>query len=414
MFAASLYPSTPHEIIAYTLVRGDRNRGPMILVRLSLLMLTVLGTACALSRIEGVAVPATDRWKEVVAGDRAETVSPDYPLDVTPEMVRLARDVAGRGSPSQKLTALRTYLFDPELFPFQYERSGTYTAIEAFDYKRGNCVSFTMLFIALGRAAGVNVQPALWRAVAGREKEEELIVVNNHVVAVYKSAGGVLLYDFAQARDRAPIGLRILEDNWITAMYLNNLGVEDLRQARLARARERLEMAVAMAGDFAMAFNNLGVVYRRQGDHDRALNAYALGINGWGGGSSSMDNIRLLYALESGHDQNERLPLHEDVLRGKTPEAMLRLGHAWMARGRAERALKLYDRAAKLAPVNVQAMLAKARAELYRRRSGAAIKTLSRALSLEPDHPVTMHLAALLKLQLTAAEPAREMIFQPD
>ena len=381
----------------------------MNLARLALLMLTVLGTACASSRMDGVHAPTTERWKEVVAGGQAETVSPDYPLDVTPEMVQLAREAAGRGKPHQKLQALQDYLFDPDRFPFEYERDGTYTAIEAFNRRRGNCVAFTMLFIALGRSAGVRVQPALLKTVHEKEREGELIVVNNHVVAVLKQARGVLMYDFARSRESAPVGMRLLDDYWITAIYLNNLGVEDLRAGRLERARERLEMAVAMAGDFSMAYNNLGVVYRRLGEHQKALNAYVLGLNGWGAIPASLNNLTLLYQMESGLGLEERLPLPHEAAHGETAAGLMKIGRGWMARGRPERALELFGRAARLEPGSVEPLLARARAELYLRRPGAAVSSLARALDLEPESEDLRHLIAFLKLQPRVRDHAGEI-----
>jgi tetratricopeptide (TPR) repeat protein len=381
----------------------------MATARLALLLIAVLGTGCAASRIGGITAPTTERWKEVVAGGSADVVSPHYPLDVTPAMVELAGEVAGRGKPAEKLRALQDYLFDPERFPFEYERGGTYTAIEAFEKRRGNCVAFTMLFIALARSSGVDAQPALLRTVHEREREGELIVVNNHVVAVFKKPRGVLMYDFARSRDSAPVGMRLLNDNWITAIYLNNLGVEDLRAGRLERAMERLEMAVAMAGDFSMAFNNLGVVYRRLGEHEKALNAYALGINGWGATPTSLNNLVLLYQMESGFKRDEPLPLPEESTGGDASAILMNLGHGWMARGRPQRALEFYHRATRLDPGSAIPLLARARAELYQRRAAAAVSVLSRALELEPDFAAVRHLISFLKLQPKVRDHASEV-----
>jgi tetratricopeptide (TPR) repeat protein len=232
------------------------------------------------------------------------------------------------------------------------------------------------------------------------------------VVAVYKQGGQILMYDFAQSRRITAVGMRILQDNWITAMYLNNLGVQDLREGRLGRAQERLEMAVAMAGNFAMAFNSLGVVYRRQGDHERALNAYVLAMNGWGADSITASNLRLVYLRESGYDQDERLPRPQDLASDTSSAIMIRMGHAWMARGKTKLALQLYGRAAEQLPDSVEPLLARARAEMYRRQPGLAIRSLSRVLSLAPDHKVAGHLASHLKLQMSEAKPTEELVFR--
>lgn len=68
---------------------------------------------------------------------------------------RRARAAAGEGTDRERLKSLQQFLFDEERFPFEYETRGTYGAQEAFRLRRGNCVSFTSLFIALGRSLGI-------------------------------------------------------------------------------------------------------------------------------------------------------------------------------------------------------------------------------------------------------------------
>ena len=80
---------------------------------------------------------------------------------VTDEMRKVAREAAGPGSDIQKLRRLHRFLLDEDAFPFDYSSSGTYPATEVFRSRRGNCVSFTILFLALARAANLPVRAAL-------------------------------------------------------------------------------------------------------------------------------------------------------------------------------------------------------------------------------------------------------------
>ena len=173
-------------------------------------------------------------------------------------------------------------------------------------------------------------------------------------------------------------------------------------------------MAVAMAGNFALAFNSLGVIYRRLGDHERAFNAYVLAMNCWGMNRITANNLLLLYLRESGYEQGVRPPLPEELPEAADATDMVRIGHAWMARGKTRMAIQMYNRAMKLAPESVDPVLGKARAELVRKQPGVAMRSLSRVLALQPDHEAARHLVAHLKHQMSEVKPAKELVFKGD
>ena len=95
----------------------------------------------------------------------AETV---YPFEASPEMDEFAAQVAERfraQPPVVKLIRLQKMLFDKKVFEFAYDDASTLTAAEAFAQRRGNCLAFTSLFIALSRAMGIQtvlVLPEVW------------------------------------------------------------------------------------------------------------------------------------------------------------------------------------------------------------------------------------------------------------
>jgi hypothetical protein len=82
-----------------------------------------------------------------------------YPFDVTPAMETWVDDIVSRGggdwTEKAKLDSLHRAMFQKE-FGFEYDDESTLTADEAFDYRRGNYLSFTALFVALARTAGVD------------------------------------------------------------------------------------------------------------------------------------------------------------------------------------------------------------------------------------------------------------------
>lgn len=298
------------------------------------------------------------------------------PVAYTEEMAAAARVAAGEGADRDRLHRLQQHLFDAERFPFEYEATGTYGAEEAFRLRRGNCVSFTSLFVALGRAVGIPLQAAL---IHGGEAERDgnLVVVNDHMVAVHVESGGVAIYDFAQERDRPVSGLLLLDDLWLGAVHSNNRGTEELRAGRIPEAVEDLELATRLAPGFIAPYGNLGVARRMAGDVEGALDAYRRALEIDAGSPTILNNLAGLYR-SLGRPEEAEAALKAADLSGATPFVLITRGDLERAQGRLRKALRLYRRAHRMAPDLPEPLLAIARAELERGRPRAARRALAR------------------------------------
>lgn len=305
------------------------------------------------------------------------------PLETTEEMGEIARRVAGDGDPVDRLDRLQGYLFDDERFPFEYSRA-TLTAAEAFRLRKGNCVSFTNLFIALGRSVGLPVLAAGVRVDGDTQQEDDLVIVSTHVVAVLRDSRGMRIYDFNRGRRGSPIHVQLMDDLWINAIYLNNRGVEALRSGRLEAARGYVEDALRLAPAFVGAWGNLGVIRRRAGDIDGAFGAYLVALRLEPRNGSVRRNIARLYGmLALGGRPPARL---DGVDPGHDTDTLLRRGDAAMSEGRIDSALSSYRRARRLDPERAEPLIAIARVKLYLGRVSAARRILARALSIDPEH----------------------------
>jgi len=108
---------------------------------------------------------SNDEWAAVMEAHDVDPAMFRNPLAVTSEMEDAAREYAGRGDVPGKLDALQDALFDPAAFTYEYDSERTLTAMEAFEGRSGNCVSFVNLFIALARTQEILVRPAILRSV---------------------------------------------------------------------------------------------------------------------------------------------------------------------------------------------------------------------------------------------------------
>jgi Flp pilus assembly protein TadD len=302
------------------------------------------------------------------------------PLAVTDELRDMARRVAGEGSERERLIRLQAHLFDPANYVFDYETRRTLTAVEAHEAGRGNCVSFTNLFIALGRALDIPVHASVAFTDRSEEAIDDLVIVNSHLVATYPDRQRLLVFDFERRQKIVPIGYRAIDDAWLTAVYLNNLGVESLVAGDLDDAREWLEAAVELAPEFVDALTNLAVVYRRSGDADAALDTHLLALRLAPNDPAVRGNLNAIYSILA----RERDP--NSGLLGKADEELMG--------GRPTQALRLYRRAANADREDAEPHLGAARALIVKGRIKGATKTLRRALELEPGNPEAARLLA--------------------
>ncbi len=349
--------------------------------------------ACATSHAPSLSFLTHDRWEAEV---RARGVDPRVvgnPLLVTEGMREFASRMAGTGAPNERLDRLQRALFDERTFPFSYENRGNFTAAEAFYRRQGNCLSFTNLFVALGRSLGIPITTALVTRVRGSEREGDLIVVNTHVIAVLAYPGGFYVYDFERSRSDHPRAFVPLDDMWITALYLNNRGAEELRAGRADAAGVLFDNAVKLVPTFAGAWGNLGVARRRLGDTDAALAAYAEALRLEPGNPTVLTNLAALYRTLN-KEAEAQAALSAANMSLASPHVLLVRGDLELARGDVAAALRLYRAARSRQPSLPDPWVAMARAELARNHVARAQRYLKKALALDPTNPAALALKA--------------------
>lgn len=369
-----------------------------------LLLPLVLAAGCTSSRPDYTFMTPVE-WREELIRRGVDVRQVPNPLGVVEAMQNEAADLAGVGTPTERLQRLQSAFFDEKAFPFHYENRGTYTAVEAFARRQGNCLSFTNLFVAMGRSLGIPVTTALVTRAQASEKEGDLIIVNNHVVAALPYGPQWQYFDFDRRPHERPTVYRPLDDLWITALYLNNRGADELRAGHPDIALRYFEYATKLAPQFPAAWGNVGVARRRLGDYAGALDAYTQALAISADDPTILGNLASLYR-SLGKENEAEMALKAVNLSAATPHVLIVRGDLELAQGRTKKAMRMYKRARNLGPKLADPWVALARAELTRSRPDAAQKDLERALTLEPNHPEAIIMLVQLK-QPRASATAR-------
>jgi Flp pilus assembly protein TadD len=251
------------------------------LSRLALLAALVLVTACA-SRIPGSVeppytaaqlLPATPAF--AVPGDVTELNTVDL-LGLDDDMRAFLADVEQRsGNRRMLMVNLLKGLLDEGAINLQYHNLKTYTAREAFHAREGNCLSFTNLFVALAREAGLDVHFQEVRVPHNWERQGETWVYNRHINAwVDFDTQDKFVIDFNANAEDSGFQSRLISDDEALAQYHNNMGVFWMLRQRFDLSYLHLREAILLAGEEAYFWTNLGALYHRVGDGARAEAAW--------------------------------------------------------------------------------------------------------------------------------------------
>jgi Tfp pilus assembly protein PilF len=332
---------------------------------------------------------AAAEWERMLRKRGAPAGAIEDPFATTAEMREAARQMAGRGGAIQQLRSLQSSLMDVDRFAFDYRSRETVSARTAFERRAGNCVSFTSLFIALGRSLGHPVDAALIRRHWRTEMTEQLEVVNNHMVAMIPVGPDAMVFDFDRSRREPTHPLQPIDDLWVAAIHVNNLGVERLRRDDPLGAVERVGLATRLAPDYVEAWGNLGVALRRAGRTEAALAAYRRGLEIEAGHPGVLCNLAVLLR-DIGREQEAEQALAAARLRDASPLGLIVLGNLERDRGRLRKALRLYRRARYLDPRSPEPWVAIARVRASVGKGGRARRALREALRRDPEHPVAI------------------------
>lgn len=322
------------------------------------------------------------RWIEAAGIDPAIAIDP---FATSPEMVAWVEGVLRLHTGEDDLDrviAIQRALFD-DSFGFNYEADRTLTAEEAFEQRRGNCMSFTVMFVSLARTAGIEAFLMAVMREPEVDRDGDLVVVNRHVVAAMMGdPGTVAVFDFYLRDDGPRIQQLVIDDVKATAMYHTNLGGDAIRDGRLDDAMEHLRIATTLAPDWAPGWINLGVVRNRMGDREGAIDAYRKALDADPLDSSALTNMAAIYrdrGMDSEADNALRAAAHQTT----NPFTLIALADVEMMDGDLRAARRWLNKARRWYPDEPEVYRALSRLAARRGNLESAARYQDRSRELE-------------------------------
>ena len=320
----------PRTVSVATRALADRRAVPTNLMAIALVA-TNLVLGCA-------AVPPTSAARTItpemllearpIVGESAAISLPDtevLALD-SQMLVFLDRFVDAEQADHAKLHQLLYVIIDEGSFGLEYDNH-TRTAAETFRLRRGNCLSFTNMFVAMARQVGIDARfqevdiPPDWTVEGGA------FVMNRHVnVLVQLKLAGEHLVDFNIGDFRTSYDRRQVHDRRALAHYYNNMGVERMHAGESVEALLYFRKAIDNDHFFSPPWGNLGILYRRNGSLAYAEAAYFQALDADSGDSVAMSNLAALYEQQGDAERAARFRRRVDAHRMRNPYYRYRLG----------------------------------------------------------------------------------------
>ncbi len=306
-------------------------------------------------------------------------------LRMTPEMTAFVDEHAQPNHARQsRAWALAYAALDPYILDFSYDPRQTLTAAEAFRQRRGNCLTFSALFVAMARDAGLEAHfqeviiPPKWSAI------NDTVLVSKHVNAVVSDKRRNYVIDVSRRQSSGREILRQLSDRDAEAQYYNNLGVDALVQDDLGLAYAYFAKALEVRPGLAYVWSNLGVVLRRNGQTGDAVFAYRTALQYDPDHTVALNNLHTIYMEDGDLAGAAALAGRVERNRRKNPYYLLYLAEVAGEEQRWSDAIDLLDTAIRIDDQEYRFHYALAQALFHAGKPEVARISLDRAQALAP------------------------------
>ena len=181
-----------------------------------------------------------------------------------------------RMSQEERLQRLADFMFQPQPqgLGLSYDEGATYTVEQTYETRRGNCVAFTLLFLALAREAKLDAWPQETQEALAWHLSNNTLYRTNHVDAGVRAGGRTYRVDASPVAVIARYPPERIEERRLLAHYYNNHAIATMDNGQLPLALRYMAIAIELDPGYAGIWSNAGVLSMRNGDAVAAEHDY--------------------------------------------------------------------------------------------------------------------------------------------
>jgi Flp pilus assembly protein TadD len=217
-------------------------------------------------------------------------------LALSPEMVEfLDAHVTQSADAVDTTRSLLSAIVGSRGLALDYADTSTRTAVETFNVRNGNCLSFTVLFVAMARHLGLVARFNEVMEVMSWGRQGNVVWSSRHMIAEVSTASGLVQVDFLPHIEKQYRLQRRISDQRMLAHYYNNLGAEHLSVGKAGSALDLFRRAQAADPTFTPAWVNQGVALRHLDRNQEAEESYLRALEIDPDEMTAASNLALLY-----------------------------------------------------------------------------------------------------------------------
>ncbi|MEM7100232.1 MAG: tetratricopeptide repeat protein [Pseudomonadota bacterium] len=247
-------------------------------------MLILLMGGCVTAPVEEVKPPPSFNSElltgEILFGEvvRSSEAPAHDILGVDQAMLEFVGDIGERRLSVVRFNQLIDKLEDSGFFGNTYNASVTLTAADTFHKKIGNCISYTNLFVALARVAGLEVHFQIVPPVHPTwDAQDGMLIKNNHINLSIRgqrfdrNRGDGYTIDFNLVEPDPDAEVKRVSDEYAASLFYANLAISSLFANKPREGFAYLVRAIETEPGNPDLWINLAAIYNRFGQHRAAI-----------------------------------------------------------------------------------------------------------------------------------------------
>ena len=288
-----------------------------------------------------------------------------------------------RLSDKERVRQLLDFMVADDGLALRYREQPTLDVTRAYEARRVNCLSFSLMFVAIARAAGLRAHVQAGDDVLASEVLGDTLFRVTHVNVGVVIDGVHYTIDVGWRSMLAGQPPRPISDAQAVALLRNNEAVERLLADDIHGASKAIESALVLDSATATIWNNAGVIHARSGRRDLAEQAYLHALRRSRANLSALGNLVRLYRASGDAGKAGAYTSRLERAQERDPYFQFLRARELAVAGDHESAVLHYRRAIRLMPDVPAFHRGLAEAYLQQGRADAASRAQQRADSLE-------------------------------
>ena len=225
------------------------------------------------------AAPPGATAEDLVADARAHGLPFENPMELSLDMQREVELAVGPfGSPRERIHKLIRHLNERKI-GFEQVQGVSLPVKRAYRERRGDCMTYAMLFVALSRYLGLETHFVHAREVLAYYESGDSLYASSHIAVGFGENPRDIVVDFSTEYDDWHLAAyRRIDDAAAIALYFSNVAVYTMTEGRTDDAQKMLEFLVEERPNLAELHNNLIVTHLRKKEWHQALDVAARGM----------------------------------------------------------------------------------------------------------------------------------------